>query len=192
MGRACAWLKATHFNLILQPGKWVTFICQAQPGRRASTGAANRPSRSRSCARCLERGKKPTDRRSLELVLNECVEGVERVRRRGIAELSPRQREPSLSAADPASTPALGLSPAHWRRASPVRAASPPQPADWPDWLLIPSHTSKLKTGREPDQGRCHDVWEPVSAIEASYLAGTLRMPLSASWACCWAAWIWG
>jgi hypothetical protein len=41
------------------------------------------------------------------------------------------------------------------------------------DWFVIPSHTSKLRTDKEPDQGCCHDESEPVPTIEASCLAGT-------------------
>jgi len=38
---------------------------------------------------------------------------------------------------------------------------------------LIPGHTSKLKADNERNQERRHDVREPVSSVEASYLSGT-------------------
>jgi hypothetical protein len=49
-----------------------------------------------------------------------------------------------------------------------------------------PSHTSKPRADKEPDRGRCHDVWEPISAIEASYLAAG-----AFCWACYWVALAW-
>jgi hypothetical protein len=123
-------------------------------------------------------GKKPAETAAALSWSCMSVQGVERVsgREHSRAMLSPRHLETVDRLANeavaqrgrPCSTYPLSprQSPTRWHRTS---AASPHQPVDRDDWLLIPSHTSKLKTGKEPDQGRCHDVWKSVSAIHASY-----------------------